>query len=88
MARRVDELDGLFHHVQQEVKTWSRRQNRQIAQGGAQAKVELLEATLHHLMYDVGVKGAHSEPERDEPSTATEEAPPPESATLPPPDKP
>ena len=76
VARRLDEVDGLFHHVQDDVRRFSRRQNRQIGQGGAQTKLELVEATLHHLMHDVGVQGTHG------PSAATapvgvEVAPPP-----------
>jgi hypothetical protein len=62
VARRLDEVDGLFHHVQDDVRRWSRRQNRQIGHGGAQAKLELVEAMLHHLMHDVGVKGSHGAP--------------------------
>jgi hypothetical protein len=62
VARRLDAVDGLFHHVQDDVRRWSRRQNRRIGQGGAQTKLELVESTLHHLMHDVGVKGSHGVP--------------------------
>jgi hypothetical protein len=59
VARRVDELDGLLHHVQDDVKGWSRRHRRQIGRTGVQTKLALVEATLHHLMHDVGVSGSH-----------------------------
>ena len=59
VARRLDELDGLFHHVQSEVQGWSRRNVRAIGRSGARAKLEMVEATLHHLMNDVGVRGSH-----------------------------
>jgi hypothetical protein len=62
VARRLDEVDGLFHHVQDDVARWSRRQARQIGQGGLQTKLQAVEATLHHLMHDVGVEGSHLEP--------------------------
>lgn len=88
VAQRVDELDGLLHHVQGEVKGWSRRQSKQIAQGGVQTKLDSVEATLHHLMNDVGVKGAHGEPQKSEGETTVETAPPPEPVTIPPPAKP
>jgi hypothetical protein len=58
VERRVDELDGLFHHVRDDIRRWSRRGVRQIGRGGARAKLQLIEATLHHLMHDVGVSGA------------------------------
>ncbi len=90
VARRLDEVDGLFHVVQDQVKGWSRRHYRQVGQAGAQTKVELVEATLHHLMNDVGVKGSHGAPEPSSAPAAEETAPPPEPeasapVTLPPP---
>jgi hypothetical protein len=62
VARRLDQLDGLFHHVQDDVQGWSRRNVRQIGQSGARAKLDLIESTLHHLMHTVGVKGIHGDP--------------------------
>jgi hypothetical protein len=76
VARRLDEVDGLFHHVQDDVARWSRRHKRQIGQGGLKSKLQTVEATLHHLMYDVGVKGAHGAPDLPPPVEA-EVAPPP-----------
>jgi hypothetical protein len=68
VASRLDEVDGLFHHIQKDVSRWSRRQKRQIGQGGIQAKFEAVEATLHHLMHDVGVTGSHEAPALPPPS--------------------
>jgi hypothetical protein len=90
VARRLDEVDGLFHQVQDEVRRWSRQQYRQIGQAGVQTKLDSVEATLHHLMNDVGVSGAHGAPEAAPASSVNEVAPPPEPAgsvpvSLPPP---
>jgi hypothetical protein len=77
VARRVDELDGLFHHVQSDVDGWSRRHRRQIGQSGVPSKLELVEATLHHLMNDVGVAGTHGALESNPLPITVEVAPPP-----------
>ncbi|MEX2091469.1 MAG: hypothetical protein WD971_02270 [Pirellulales bacterium] len=61
IARRLEELDVSFHAVESEVTSWSRQSKRQVGQGGAQAKLETLGATLHHLMHDVGVTGVHAD---------------------------
>lgn len=83
VARRVDELDGLFHNLQGEIQGWSRIPNRQIGEGGAQAKMTGVEATLHHLMNDVGVKGSHGAPEPAQAPASEEVAPPPEAPVEP-----
>jgi hypothetical protein len=82
VARRLDEVDGLFHHVQEQVGQWTRRHVRQIGRSGVQAKLNTVEATLHHLMHDVGVKGAHGEPSV---AAEVEVAPAPTPVPLPPP---
>ena len=82
VTRRVNDLDKQFHHLQDEVSRWSRQPLRQIGDGGLQNKLETVEATLHHLANDVGVKGAHEEGSTSS-SEATETAPPPEPV-LPP----
>jgi hypothetical protein len=61
VARRVDELDGLFHHVESDVQGWSRRNVRQIGRSSVRAKLNQIRATLHHLMNDVGVRGSHDD---------------------------
>jgi hypothetical protein len=82
VAGRLNELDGLFHQLEANVKGWSRRSNRQIGQGGAQTKLDMVAATLHHLMHDVGVAGVHGAPSNTD-ATGGEVAPPPEPAGLP-----
>ena len=98
VARRLNEVDGLFHRVQDEVRRWSRQHSRQIGEAGALTKMDQIEATLHHLMNDVGVEGVHGTP-NDSSAPAVEEAAPPPgpeasapvtsappaTATLPPP---
>jgi len=56
IRRQLGGLDALFHHVEDDMATWHRHNNRQIGHLGIQAKLSLLESTLHHLMNDVGVE--------------------------------
>ena len=49
-------MDALFHHLQDDVRTWSRIHHHQVGQLGILSKMELIEAALHHLMNDVGVQ--------------------------------
>ena len=83
VARLLDGLDVAFHDVEGAIKGWSRRQNRQIGQGGAQTKLDLVGATLHHLMHDVGVTGAHGVPDTLPGPGTAEVAPPPEPVAEP-----
>src|SRR5690606_32165144 len=84
IARRVTELDPLFHQVQGEVQGWSRSHQRQIGESGLMTKLEIMEALLHHLMYDVGIE-PHSAPREEAPPPATDEvAPSPPVTTSPP----
>ena len=80
LRRRLDEVDSDFHRVQAEVRGWSRRHVRQIGQGGAQTKLQLVESSLHHLMNDVGIKGSSHQ--------SGLEAPPPSSGEIAPPPQP
>ncbi len=48
-------LDALFRHVQDDVRGWTRLHHRQIGRFGIQAKMDLIDSTLQHLMNDVGV---------------------------------
>lgn len=68
IARQVQSIDSLFHHVQEEVAGLNRHQHRQVGNGDAVMKTQTIEALLHHLAYDVGVE-PHSVEE--------EQAPPP-----------
>lgn len=65
-------LDGLFHHLQEHVQHWNLHQQRGPARLSMPARMEELEALIHHLMFDLGVKPSHHEDHDDE------EAPPPE----------
>ncbi|MEQ9408778.1 MAG: hypothetical protein RIK87_13670 [Fuerstiella sp.] len=56
--------DALFHHIQDDVRGWTRIQRRQIGTLGIMTKLDMAEDTLHHLMTDVGVVVA---PGREEP---------------------
>jgi hypothetical protein len=51
-------MDALFHHLQDDVRGWTRAHHRQVGQPGILSRMDLIEATLHHLMNDVGVENA------------------------------
>ena len=82
-ARRLEGLDAPFHDVESEIKNWTRRSNRQVGQGGAQAKLETLGATLHHLMHDVGVAGVHADAAPANENAEEAPAPTPVAAPVP-----
>lgn len=76
-------MDALFHHVQDDVRGWSRRHYRQIGTLGILSKMDLIESTLHHLMNDVGVHltdGLEQAP----PPVGIEQAPRPSGVSPPP----
>lgn len=82
IRRTATKIDDLFHHVQEEVVGLERQENRRVGQLGLEAKTEELQALIHHMMYDQGVKPKHDEEERVGPDApagpaAREEAPPP-----------
>jgi hypothetical protein len=56
IAERVGGLDRLFHHVQDDVRNWSRDNHRQVGQLSLPSRLDLMETTIHHLMHDVGVQ--------------------------------
>jgi hypothetical protein len=58
VTRSLDEVAGLLHKVQEQVRGWSRQHSRQIGQAGALTKLDAVEAALHQLMSDPGAKGA------------------------------
>lgn len=64
VQRSLAGVDALFHHVQDDVRGWTRFPRRQIGTLGIITKISLAEETLHHLMEDVGVQ---SLPGREEP---------------------
>ena len=68
-------MDELFHHVRGEVAGRRAEDVRRVGSVSLPAKLEEMEALIHHLMIDAGIK--HRE-------QATEDAPPPaETAPLP-----
>lgn len=75
----VTRIDGLFHDIQNDIVNLERRESRQIGQLSCHARIEELQALIHHLMYDQGVRPSHG-PGENGPvgSPVPEEAPPPE----------
>ncbi|MEP3479719.1 MAG: hypothetical protein ABJZ55_10765 [Fuerstiella sp.] len=55
---KLNGMDALFHHLQEDVRGWSRIHHRQIGQLGILSKMDMIESALHHLMNDVGVQQA------------------------------
>jgi hypothetical protein len=76
---RLGGMDELFHHVQDDVRGWSRRHHRQIGQLGILSKMDMIESTLHHLMNDVGVHLGGGVEQAPPPAGGVEQAPPPVS---------
>ncbi|MCS7466343.1 hypothetical protein NZK35_06595 [Stieleria sp. ICT_E10.1] len=74
---RINGTDQLFHHIQQDVRGWSRIHQRQIGSLGILSKMELVEATLHHLMNDVGVSPSGGPDSAPMAPPILEQAPPP-----------
>lgn len=68
---KLNGMDALFHHVQEDVRGWSRHHHQQIGQLGILSKMDMIESALHHLMNDVGVQQAPA------PGVANGVAPPP-----------
>ena len=58
ISRKLGGADALFHHVEDDVRGWSRVHHRQIGTLGILSKMEMTESVLHHLMEDVGVQQA------------------------------
>lgn len=78
---RLAGTDRLFHHIQDDVKGWTRIHRRQIGALGIITKMDLTEATLHHLMNDVGVSESAQAPQPGPaPGQVREQAPPPPGA--------
>ncbi len=74
---RLSGLDALMHHVQGDVRGWSRHHYRQIGQLGIIAKMEMIESTLHHLMNSVGVHPTAAGEQAPVPGGGAEQAPAP-----------
>ena len=63
VRQQLTGADGLFHHIQDDVKGWSRHSQVQIGTLGIITKMAMAEETLHHLMEDVGVSLSTGLPE-------------------------
>lgn len=74
-------MDSLFHHVQDDVRGWTRHHHRQVGQLGILSKMDMIESTLHHLMNDVGVQATGGNEVAPPPGGGLNVAPPP--STLP-----
>ena len=72
IQERLGGLDQNLHHVQRDVRGWSRHHHRQVGKLGILSKLDLMESTLHHLMQDVGVR----------PTPAPQQAPPPGNGAV------
>jgi len=55
---KLNGMDALFHHLQEDVRGWSRHHHHQVGQLGILSKMDMIESALHHLMNDVGVQQA------------------------------
>ncbi|MGC1275447.1 MAG: hypothetical protein WBC44_17200 [Planctomycetaceae bacterium] len=61
IRQAVLELDPLFHHVQEDVRHWTRHDHRPLGGGSLKIKMVAVEETLHHLMNDVGAKSEYGD---------------------------
>ena len=66
IRQAVAELDGLFHHVENDVAHWTAHHHRHVGHGGLTAKLEDVEETLHHFMDDIGARPSSPAPEFEE----------------------
>lgn len=78
IRKRLAEVDKLFHHVQDEMRDWTRIPAKQVGPDTLPEKIAAVEAVMHHLCYDVGVK-PHEQPAEAAPAPVDlkEEAPAP-----------
>lgn len=76
IRQKLGGADALFHHIQDDVRGWSRVHHRQIGTLGILTKMEMSESVLHHLMNDVGVSPVAPE-QAPVPVGGPEVAPPP-----------
>ena len=60
IAAKLGGLDADFHHIEDDVKGWSRHHHRQVGELGILTKMDRVESAIHHLMNDVGVRSATS----------------------------
>lgn len=77
LNKKMVEVDKLFHHVQDEMRTWTRVEAKQVGTNALPEKIEGVEAVLHHLCFDVGVKPHEAPAGAAGTVDPTEVAPPP-----------
>jgi hypothetical protein len=77
IRQEVTELDEQFHHVQNDIKPWTRVEHRRVGEGGVNGKAEVVESVLHHLLFDIGVRPQHLPIEERAPPPADDLAPAP-----------
>lgn len=75
IRKSATSIDNLFHHVQEEVSDWTRVDSRRVGDYSLLAKTEELQALIHHLMFDVGVKPDHDREEQAPPPAGAAPAP-------------
>ena len=78
IVKQVVEIDRLFHHVRSEVSGWRSEPVKLIANTDLTPKLECVEAIIHHLAFDIGVRPHEQATEVAPPPVVAEEiAPPP-----------
>ncbi len=83
IRQQLGGADALFHHIQDDVRGWTRIPRRQIGTLGILTKIEMTEDTLHHLMEDVGVMATPGLEEPPVPSALSALSVPPAPSVLP-----
>ena len=83
IRQQLGGADALFHHIQDDVRGWSRIARRQIGTLGILTKMEMAEDTLHHLMEDVGVVVTPGLEEPPQPSALSALSVPPPPIRIP-----
>lgn len=78
IGKRVTGVHRLFHHVMDETQGWTRTAKMQVGTDALDEKAAEVEAVLHHLAYDTGIKQEEQADGTALPAVAPgEEAPPP-----------
>lgn len=78
IVQQVVEIDKLFHHVREEVSGWRRENVKLVGNTELLPKLQGVEAIIHHLAFDIGVKPHEQVTEDAPPPVVAEEiAPPP-----------
>ncbi len=67
MRRRLMRMDDQIHEVEGDVRGWRSSNRRDYGEVSLNSRLRLIEATIHHLMYDAGIDPdrAHDDDRRD-----------------------